>query len=107
LARHDPICRFSRHQVLLLELDTLFANWLSIFALSSDQRSLAVPSAVGKGIDRAMEIYMLRDEFLMMRTLRLKGSMELLRAPQFVSYRRAGVAHDHVYGIRSLLSTKE
>jgi hypothetical protein len=106
-ARHDPICLFGRHQVPLLELDTLFANWLTGFALSSDQRSMAVPSAVGKGMDRAMEICMLRDEFLTMRTLRLTGSMELLRALQFASYRRASVAHDHVYGIRSLLPTKE
>lgn len=50
---------------------------------------------------------MLRNEFLTMRTLRVTGSMELLRALQFASYRRASVAHDHVYGIRSLLPIKE
>ena len=86
---------------------TLFANWLAGFSFSTDQRPLAVSSAVGKGMDRAMEICMLRDEFLTMRTLRLTGSMELLRALQFVSYRRASVAHDHVYGIRSLLPIEE
>jgi hypothetical protein len=50
---------------------------------------------------------MLRDEFLTMRTLRPTGSMELLRALQFANYRRASVAHDHVYGIRSLVTGKE
>jgi hypothetical protein len=47
---------------------------------------------------------MLRDEFLSMWTL---GSMELVRALQFASHRRASLPHDHIYGLRSLLPASE
>ena len=121
LSQKDPICIFGRHQIPLLSLDTILQDWVDGgaslatffwdwidrgFRFQEPRRAGWSPE-VGKGVDRAQEICMLRDEFLSMSTLRLTGSMELLRALQFASHRRASIAHDHVYGLRSLLPGNE
>ena len=117
LSRKDPICIFGRHQIPLLSLETVlqdwvdggsslaagFADWIDRGFRFQESRRVGWSPEVGKGVDRALEICLLRDEFLSTRTLRLTGSMELLRALQFASYRRVSIAHDHVYGLRSLL----
>lgn len=121
LSRKDPICIFGKHQVPLLSLDTILGDWvdggLSLGTVFLDwldrgfrfqeSRRVGWSPEVGKGVGRAQEICMLRDEFLSMRTLRLTGSMELLRGLQFASYRRASIAHDYIYGLRSLLPANE
>jgi hypothetical protein len=107
LSRNDPICIFGKHQVPLLSLDTVFSDWLTGNILAFEGWEAVWTAEIGKGVDRAQEICLLRDEFLSTWKLRFTGSMGLLRALQFASYRRASIAHDHVYGLRSLLSTKD
>jgi len=108
LSRTDPICIFGKHQVPLLSLDTVFSDWAAgADVISPASRRVSWSPEVGEGVNRAQEICMLRDEFLSVWTLRLTGSMGLLRALQFASYRRASIAHDHVYGLRSLLPASE
>jgi hypothetical protein len=107
LSRNDPICIFGRHQIPLMSLDTVLSDWLDGNLLSSERRRAVLPLKDRKGMARAQEICMLRDEYLSMWTLRYTGSMELSRALQLASFRRASVAHDHVYGLRSLISVKD
>jgi hypothetical protein len=107
LSRYDPICIFGRHQIPLLSLETVFDSWSKGNILAFEDWEAVWTTKVGKGLNRAQEICLLRDEFLSTWKLRLTGSMELSRALQLASYRRASIAHDHVYGLRSLLSTKE
>ncbi|KAI9683731.1 MAG: hypothetical protein M1822_005921 [Bathelium mastoideum] len=121
LSQKDPICIFGRHQVPLLSLDTILQDWIdggaSLATVIWDwisrgfrfqkSRRVGWSPEVGQGVDRAQEICMLRDEFFSMWTLRLTGSMELLRVLQFASYRRASIAHDHVYGLRNLLPSND
>ncbi|KAF2831396.1 hypothetical protein CC86DRAFT_463292 [Ophiobolus disseminans] len=120
LSQKDPICVFGRHQVPLLSLDTIVQDWRDDMPslgqaisdwwkekLHSEPRRVGWSPEVGKGVDRAQEICMLRDEFLSMWKLRYAGSMPMLRALQIASHRRASVAHDHVYGLRSLLPGNE
>lgn len=114
LSRVDPICLFGKHQVPLLSLDTVFSNWSDGGFLSSPeaqrQRAGWGPT-VSQGIARAQEICMLRDEYLSMRlsirALHLTGSIKLPRILQLASHRHATVPHDYVYGLRSLLPSKD
>lgn len=121
LSRKDPICVFGRHQVPLLSLETIVHDWVdggySLGTIFSDWIDRGFPSreplrvgwspGVGNGVDRAQETCMLRDEFRSIWTLWSTGSMRMLRALQIASHRRASVAHDHVYGLRSLLPANE
>jgi hypothetical protein len=107
LSRTDPICLFGGHQIPLLSLDTALSDWSDGNLLALDQRKLDLTVEDGKGMDRAQEICMLRDEYYSRLRIRHRGSMELSRALQLASFRRASVAHDHVYGLRSLVSTKD
>ncbi|KAF2854154.1 hypothetical protein T440DRAFT_442650 [Plenodomus tracheiphilus IPT5] len=107
LSQKDPICLFGRHQVPLLALDTVFSDWTDGGFLSQAWQRAGWSPEIGKGVARVEEICLLRDEFLSMWTLRLTGSMELLRTLQFASYRRASIPHDHIYGLLSLLPANE
>jgi hypothetical protein len=104
LSQIDPICVFGRHQIPLLSLDTVLGDWLGgdMFSQRAPQEA-AQMETLGTGADRTLEICLLRDEYISRLRLRIEGSMDMLRALQLASFRRASVVHDHVYGLRSLL----
>lgn len=115
LSQKDPICLFGRHQIPLFSLDTVLRDWTSGELLSewwdngfrSDGMGMQSPglsAEVIAGISRAQEICLIRDELWKRGST---GPMEMSRALQLASFRSASVAHDYVYGLRSLLTSKD
>ncbi|KAI1749480.1 heterokaryon incompatibility protein-domain-containing protein [Xylaria castorea] len=100
LSSRDPICVFGRYKIPLLSLDSVLSDLRG--GWDGKDSSLVIANGwnpdINDGLDRCVELCLLRDEW------RRQRKFDLERCLQFGSHRHTSVAHDHVYGLYNILS---
>ncbi|TRX90447.1 hypothetical protein FHL15_008616 [Xylaria flabelliformis] len=100
LSSRDPICVFGRYKIPLLSLDTVLRDLRG--GWDGKDSSLVIANGwspdINNGLDRCVELCLLRDEW------RRERKFDLERCLQFGSHRHTSLAYDHVYGLYNILS---